>query len=132
MYLYHRQKIEKENLKAATLGDSDAVQVGEWCMAIGNPLGMTSSVTTGSISALNRSITDSDGKTYTAIKLGDPTGDGKINILDSLRIRKYIIGEVNLENEYLSAADSTGDTKVNILDSLKIRKYIINEATIDI
>lgn len=72
------------------------------------------------------------GKTYTAIKLGDPTGDGKINILDSLRIRKYIIGEVNLENEYLSAADSTGDTKVNILDSLKIRKYIINEATIDI
>ena len=72
------------------------------------------------------------GKTYTAIKLGDPTGDGKINILDSLRIRKYIIGEVNLENEYLSAADSTGDTKVNILDSLKIRKFIINEATIDI
>lgn len=61
-------KIEKENLKAATLGDSDAVQVGEWCMAIGNPLGMTSSVTTGSISALNRSITDSDGKTYTVIQ----------------------------------------------------------------
>ena len=37
-------------------------------MAIGNPLGMTSSVTTGSISALNRSITDSDGKTYTVIQ----------------------------------------------------------------
>jgi len=72
------------------------------------------------------------GKTYTAIKLGDPTGDGKINILDSLRIRKYIIGEVTLSNEFLSAADSTGDTKVNILDSLKIRKYIINETTIDL
>ena len=72
------------------------------------------------------------GKTYTAVKLGDPNGDGKINILDSLRIRKNIIGEVTLSNEYLSAADSTGDTKVNILDSLKIRKYIINEATIDL
>ena len=72
------------------------------------------------------------GKTYTAIKLGDPTGDGKINILDSLRIRKYIIGEVTLDKEYLSAADSTCDTKVNILDSLKIRKYIINETTIDL
>ena len=72
------------------------------------------------------------GKTYTAVKLGDPTGDGKINILDSLRIRKYIIGEVTLSNEFLSAADSTGDTKVNILDSLKIRKYIINETTIDL
>lgn len=58
-------KIDKNDLTAATLGDSDAVQVGEWCMAIGNPLGMISSVTTGSVSALNRSIQDEDGKTYT-------------------------------------------------------------------
>ncbi len=61
-------KIDKTDLTAATLGDSDAVQVGEWCMAIGNPLGMESSVTTGSISALNRKITDSDGKNYTLIQ----------------------------------------------------------------
>ena len=61
-------KIDKTNLAAATLGDSDSVQVGEWCMAIGNPLGMKSSVTVGSISALNRSITDSEGKTYTVIQ----------------------------------------------------------------
>ena len=47
-------KIDKDNLTAATLGDSDSIQVGEWCMAAGNPLGMISSVTTGSISALNR------------------------------------------------------------------------------
>lgn len=61
-------KIDKTDLSAATLGDSDSVQVGEWCMAIGNPLGMKSSVTTGSISALNRNITDSEGKTYTVIQ----------------------------------------------------------------
>ena len=61
-------KIEKNDLTAATLGDSDSVQVGEWCMAIGNPLGMQSSVTTGSISALNRVLTDSDGKTFTLIQ----------------------------------------------------------------
>ena len=61
-------KIDKTDLAAATLGDSDSVQVGEWCMAIGNPLGMKSSVTVGSISALNRSITDSEGKTYTVIQ----------------------------------------------------------------
>ena len=61
-------KIDKTDLSAATLGDSDSVQVGEWCMAIGNPLGMKSSVTTGSISALNRSITDSEGKTYNVIQ----------------------------------------------------------------
>ena len=61
-------KIDKTDLTAAELGDSSTVQVGEWCMAIGNPLGMKSSVTTGSISALNREITDSDGKTYTLIQ----------------------------------------------------------------
>ena len=61
-------KIDKDNLVAATLGDSDTVQVGEWCMAIGNPLGMQSSVTTGSISALNREVTDSEGKTYHVIQ----------------------------------------------------------------
>ena len=61
-------KIDKTDLTAATLGDSSTVQVGEWCMAIGNPLGMQSTVTTGTISALNREITDSDGKTYNVIQ----------------------------------------------------------------
>ena len=61
-------KIEKNNLEAAALADSDSVQVGEWCMAVGNPLGMNSSVSSGTISALNRTITDSDGKKYTLIQ----------------------------------------------------------------
>ena len=61
-------KIDKTDLTAATLGDSSKVQVGEWCMAIGNPLGMQSTVTTGTISALNREITDDDGKTYNVIQ----------------------------------------------------------------
>ena len=61
-------KIDKTDLTAAKLGDSDSIQVGEWCMAIGNPLGMASSVTAGTISALNRKITDEDGKNYTLIQ----------------------------------------------------------------
>lgn len=61
-------KIDKTDLTSATLGDSSTVQVGEWCMAIGNPLGMQSSVTTGTISALNREVTDSDGKIYKVIQ----------------------------------------------------------------
>ncbi len=69
-------KIEKNDLTAAELGDSDSLQVGEWCMAIGNPLGMKSSVTSGSISALNRSITDSDGKTFTLIQTDTAINEG--------------------------------------------------------
>lgn len=60
-------KIEKTGLPAATLGNSDNVQVGEFSMAIGNPLGMESTVTAGIISAVNRTIT-SDGRNYTVIQ----------------------------------------------------------------
>ena len=61
-------KIEKNGLKAAELGDSDAVQVGEFAMAIGNPLGLTDSVTAGIISAVNREVSDQDGNSYVAIQ----------------------------------------------------------------
>lgn len=50
-------KIEPdENLPVLELGDSDAVEVGEWVVAIGNPYGFEHSVTAGVISAKNRSI----------------------------------------------------------------------------
>ena len=61
-------KIDKTGLTAAELGDSDSVEVGEFAMAVGNPLGMQSSITAGVISAVNRDVTDSDGKTYTLIQ----------------------------------------------------------------
>ena len=61
-------KIDKTDLTAAELGDSDTVNVGEFSMAIGNPLGMQSSVTAGMISAVNRDVTDSDGTKYTLIQ----------------------------------------------------------------
>ena len=69
-------KIDKTDLTAATLGDSDTVQVGEWCMSVGNPLGMRSTVCQGSISALNREITDSDGKTYTVLQTDAAINEG--------------------------------------------------------
>lgn len=61
-------KIEKTGLPAAELGNSSTVQVGEFAMAVGNPLGMESSVTSGIVSAVNREITDSDGITYSLIQ----------------------------------------------------------------
>lgn len=60
-------KIEKEGLTAAELGDSDSVQVGEFSMAAGNPLGMQSSISSGTISAVNRDV-QADGRTYTLIQ----------------------------------------------------------------
>lgn len=61
-------KIEKGDLTPAEIGDSNSLKIGEFTMAIGNPLGMESSVTSGIISALNRSVTTDDGTTYTLIQ----------------------------------------------------------------
>ena len=61
-------KIEANDLKAATLGNSANVKVGEFAMAIGNPLGMDSSVTCGIVSAINREVSDNEGNTYLAIQ----------------------------------------------------------------
>ena len=61
-------KIDKTNLTPATLANSDNVQVGEFAMAAGNPLGMQNSITCGVVSAVEREVTDSDGKTYVLIQ----------------------------------------------------------------
>ena len=61
-------KIEKNGLSKAEFADSDSIKVGEFAMAVGNPLGMQSSVTCGIISAVNREVTDSDGKKFTLIQ----------------------------------------------------------------
>jgi serine protease Do len=47
-------KIDASSLPVAFLGDSDNVRVGQWVMAIGNPYGLTSTVTAGIISAQGR------------------------------------------------------------------------------
>jgi serine protease Do len=49
-------KIDAKNLPAAYFGDSDNIKVGQWVMAIGNPLALASTVTAGIISATHRNI----------------------------------------------------------------------------
>ena len=51
------------HMKAAVIGDSDAIKVGEQVVAIGNALGIGQSVTTGIVSAKNREIEGIDNAT---------------------------------------------------------------------
>ncbi len=88
------------NLPAVPLGDSDKLQIGEWAIVIGNPLGeeFERSVTVGVVSALNREVTDRAvdryGRRYAktnqmiqvdaAISSGN-SGGGMFNILGQLQ-----------------------------------------------
>jgi S1-C subfamily serine protease len=47
-------KIEGQDLPTVPLGDSDQVRVGDWAIAVGNPLGLDNTVNLGIISTLNR------------------------------------------------------------------------------
>jgi serine protease Do len=47
-------KIDANNLVPAELGDSDAIEVGEWVLAIGSPFGLAQTVTAGIVSAKGR------------------------------------------------------------------------------
>jgi Do/DeqQ family serine protease len=49
-------KIEGKNLPYLTWGNSDALKLGEWVLAVGNPFNLTSTVTAGIVSAKSRSL----------------------------------------------------------------------------
>lgn len=101
--------LQVSNLKLppVPLGDSDALQVGEWAIVIGNPLGeeFARTVTVGVVSALDRELEDTNydrfGRRYTttntmiqvdaAINSGN-SGGGMFNVLGQLQgipARKY-------------------------------------------
>ena len=89
-------KIDKNGLTAAEFADSDEAAVGEFAMAVGSPLGLDTTVTTGIISAVNREV-ESDGTTYVciqtdaAINSGNSGGalvnsDGKVIGINTLKL----------------------------------------------
>lgn len=49
-------KIEESDLQAVPIGNSDAIHIGEWVLAVGNPFNLTSTVTAGIVSAKARNI----------------------------------------------------------------------------
>jgi putative serine protease PepD len=58
------------DLKPIALGNASTIKVGDQVMAVGNPLGLAGTVTTGIVSALNRPVTTSDAQQQ---QPGDPT-----------------------------------------------------------
>jgi Do/DeqQ family serine protease len=75
-------KVKGENLPTIKYGDSEALKLGEWVLAVGNPFNLTSTVTAGIVSAKGRSLglLDSDYKiesfiqTDAALNMGNSGG----------------------------------------------------------
>ena len=57
-------KVDKTNLAAAAIGNSDAIQVGDWAVAIGSPFGFNETVTAGIISAKERDLGPGDSTSF--------------------------------------------------------------------
>lgn len=81
-------KIDPENLTALPLADSDALRVGDFVVAVGNPFGLSQTVTSGIVSALGRSGLNIGGyedfiQTDAAINRGN-SGGALVNLYGEL------------------------------------------------
>lgn len=120
-------KIEAENLTAATLGNSENLKVGEFVMAIGNPLGMDSTVTSGIVSALNREVEDDEGNSYLTIQT-----DAAINSGNSGGALVNGLGEVvGINSMKLSGSDIEGiGFAIPISSATTIINQLINNGSV--
>ncbi len=73
--------------------------------------------------------TDSSTPEVTSSK-GDINGDGKINVLDIVKLQRMIVGLESIDDATTSAADLNGDGKVNVLDIVKLQRHIVGLETI--
>jgi len=118
-------KIDKTGLTAAELGDSDDVQVGEFAMAIGNPLGLQSSISCGIVSAKNREVKDSETgivfnliQTDAAINSGNSGGalvnaDGKVIGINTLKLSGTGVEGIGFAIPINSTIDVYNELKTN-------------------
>ena len=94
--------VDPKNLRPAKIGTTSDLMIGETVIAIGNPFGLSNSVTTGIVSAVHRTVKGESGRNYSdflqtdaAINPGN-SGGALVNILGELiGINTAIVGGAN-------------------------------------
>ena len=109
-------------IKIATVGDSDDLQLGDQVVAIGNALGYGQSVTSGYVSALDRDLTLTDQSGTTINSTGLIQTDAAINEGNSGGALLNMKGELIGINEAKSSSTSTGAAVDNIGFAIPIDK----------
>ena len=115
-------KIDATGLTAAEFADSDKVKIGEFTMAVGNPLALGTTITCGVVSAINREVDDDDGNKFICIQT-----DAAINSGNSggalVNSKGQVIG-VNTLKVASSGVEGIGfaipiNSTVKVIDELK-------------
>ena len=94
--------VDAKNLKAVRIGTTTDLMIGETVIAIGNPFGLSNTVTTGIVSAVHRTVKGESGRNYSdflqtdaAINPGN-SGGALVNVLGELiGINTAIVGGAN-------------------------------------
>ena len=107
-----RQKLSNQGATVASLNSS-------W-----------NSKTSGAI-ATGDIIEVDETKRYEVVVYGDINGDANISVVDLLYLKKYILGDMSLNNPNRIASDISKDGKTDVVDLLLLKKHILNDYTIN-
>jgi putative serine protease PepD len=138
-------KVDRSNLPAVQLGDSDAVAVGDGVLAIGSPLALSGTVTAGIVSALDRTIETSDvggeNRYYAAIQTdaavnrgnsGGPLFDMAGRVIGMNSVIKSVVEEGdeggNIGIAFAIPINQAARIANDIIDSGKARRTVIGAA----
>ena len=114
-------KVEGSNLPALVLGDSDAVRVGDVVLAVGNPLGVGQTVTSGIVSAKGRSTYAGDGSYEDFLQTDAPINQGNSGG-PLVNTRGELVG---INSQILSP--SGGNIGIGFAIPANMAKYVMNE-----
>ena len=138
-------EVKNLNLEPVQLGDSDAMQVGEWAIVIGNPLGerFSRSVSIGVVSGLGREVTDRSMDKYgristvtntmiqtdAAINSGN-SGGGMFNILGQLQGIPSMYALSSSGSSFFFSAGEQADN-IGLCIPINVAKPLITEVLKD-
>jgi serine protease Do len=111
---------ERKNFPALSLGDSDKLEVGEWVVAIGNPFGLSHTVTVGVVSAKERNIGSGPYDEFIQT-------DASINPGNSGGPLMNIKGEVIGINTAIISGNTGGNVGIGFAIPINVAKDILND-----
>lgn len=92
-----------------------------------NVLADSDIVSTGVVIDISFSENSNSHYSYLTSVLGDSNEDGKVNVMDIIKISNIIVNKTELERLYFYANDYNKDGSVNVRDIIAIANYIVNK-----